>query len=114
MMSMGSRMFHAIVLAGAALAEACGSSSRDEPKGFYGSVPIAGSRSGERLPANPVVIAPQDAAALEAETDALIDEDGLTPDANVASSDGDADGASSDGTAAEASSGHPWGNILVK
>jgi hypothetical protein len=99
---MASRMFRAIVVAGAALAEACGSSDK-EPPGSWGLASF-GVHDGGRVPASPSVSREPDAAAAKAATDALVDGD-ATPDANAAVIDG---------MEGDASSRPDWGSILVK
>ena len=95
-------MFRAIVVAGAALAEACGSSDK-EPEGSW-DLPSFGVHDGGRVPASPSVSQEPDAAATKATTDAVADAD-ATPDASAAVADATED---------DASSRPEWGSILVK
>ena len=101
---MGSRLFHAIVIAGTALVEACGSPSGNGPEGSGKSVAFGGSQSDERVPATPTVLEAQDAAALKAATDALVDDANTKSDLDV----------SNEGMEGDASSRPGWGSILVK
>lgn len=100
---MASRMFRAIVVAGAALAEACGSSGK-EPDGSW-EVPTFGDiPDGGRVPASPTASKAPDAGAAKAATDPSVDAN-VTPDV---------DAAVVDGMGGDAPSRPEWGSILVK